>query len=134
MIATLIRWSLANRFLVLLATLFMSAWGIWSINNTPVDALPDLSDVQVIIRTSYPGQAPQLVEKQVTYPLATTMLAVPGARTVAPHGCRPVADRFRILQALERARHISIEDGRLSLKDENDEVLATLAAQTDPGD
>ena len=82
MIATLIRWSLANRFLVLLATLFMSAWGIWSINNTPVDALPDLSDVQVIIRTSYPGQAPQLVEKQVTYPLATTMLAVPGARTV----------------------------------------------------
>ena len=74
MIATLIRWSLANRFLVLLATLFMSAWGIWSINNTPVDALPDLSDVQVIIRTSYPGQAPQLVEKQVTYPLATTML------------------------------------------------------------
>ena len=82
MIATLIRWSLANRFLVLLATLFMSAWGIWSINNTPVDALPDLSDVQVIIRTSYPGQAPQLVEKQDTYPLATTMLAVPGARTV----------------------------------------------------
>jgi len=82
MIAAIIRWSLANRFLVLLATLFMSAWGIWSINHTPVDALPDLSDVQVIIRTSYPGQAPQLVEKQVTYPLATTMLAVPGARTV----------------------------------------------------
>jgi copper/silver efflux system protein len=82
MIAVIIRWSLANRFLVLLATLFMSAWGIWAINHTPVDALPDLSDVQVIIRTSYPGQAPQLVEKQVTYPLATTMLAVPGARTV----------------------------------------------------
>ena len=82
MIAAIIRWSLANRFLVLLATLFMSVWGIWSINHTPVDALPDLSDVQVIIRTSYPGQAPQLVEKQVTYPIATTMLAVPGARTV----------------------------------------------------
>ncbi|MCK5874133.1 MAG: efflux RND transporter permease subunit [Alcanivoracaceae bacterium] len=82
MIAAIIRWSLANRFLVLLASLFMSAWGIWSVNHTPVDALPDLSDVQVIIRTSYPGQAPQLVEKQVTYPLATTMLAVPGARTV----------------------------------------------------
>jgi Cu(I)/Ag(I) efflux system membrane protein CusA/SilA len=82
MINAIIRWSLANRFLVLLATLFMSAWGIWSINNTPVDALPDLSDVQVIIRTNYPGQAPQLVEKQVTYPLATTMLAVPGAHTV----------------------------------------------------
>ncbi len=82
MIAALIRWSLANRFLVLLATLFITAWGIWSIKHTPVDALPDLSDVQVIVRTSYPGQAPQLVEKQVTYPLATTMLAVPGARTV----------------------------------------------------
>jgi Cu(I)/Ag(I) efflux system membrane protein CusA/SilA len=82
MIAAIIRWSLANRFLVLLATLSMSAWGIWSVKYTPVDALPDLSDVQVIIRTSYPGQAPQLVEKQVTYPLATTMLAVPGARTV----------------------------------------------------
>ncbi|AJD48152.1 CzcA family heavy metal RND efflux protein [Isoalcanivorax pacificus W11-5] len=82
MIAALIRWSLANRFLVLLATLFISVWGVWSINNTPVDALPDLSDVQVIIRTSYPGQAPQLVEQQVTYPIATTMLAVPGARAV----------------------------------------------------
>src|SRR5690606_34221916 len=70
------------RFLVLLATLFISVWGVWSINNTPVDALPDLSDVQVIIRTSYPGQAPQLVEQQVTYPIATTMLAVPGARAV----------------------------------------------------
>src|ERR1700712_1674135 len=82
MIADLIRWSVANRFLVLLATLFVTAWGIWSIQNTPVDALPDLSDVQVIIRTPYPGQAPQIVENQVTYPLATTMLSVPGARTV----------------------------------------------------
>lgn len=82
MIAKLIRWSVANRFLVLLATLFIVAWGIWSLRSTPIDALPDLSDVQVIIRTSYPGQAPQIVENQVTYPLATTMLSVPGAKTV----------------------------------------------------
>ncbi|MBY0339596.1 MAG: efflux RND transporter permease subunit [Rhodocyclaceae bacterium] len=82
MIAKLIRWSVANRFLVLLATVFITAWGIWSIKTTPIDALPDLSDVQVIIRTSYPGQAPQIVENQVTYPLATTMLSVPGAKAV----------------------------------------------------
>lgn len=82
MIAHLIKWSVANRFLVLLATLFTVAWGIWSVKTTPIDALPDLSDVQVIIRTSYPGQAPQIVENQVTYPLATTMLSVPGAKTV----------------------------------------------------
>ncbi|MCJ1886641.1 efflux RND transporter permease subunit [Pseudomonas sp. LA21] len=82
MIARLIRWSVANRFLILLATLFIVAWGLWSLRSTPIDALPDLSDVQVIIRTSYPGQAPQIVENQVTYPLATTMLSVPGAKTV----------------------------------------------------
>ncbi len=82
MIEKLIRWSLANRFLVLLATLFIAAWGIWSLRSTPLDALPDLSDTQVIIRTSFPGQAPQIIENQVTYPLATTMLSVPGARTV----------------------------------------------------
>ncbi|GLZ87969.1 cation transporter [Metapseudomonas resinovorans] len=82
MIAALIRWSLANRFLVILATLFATAWGVWSVQNMPMDALPDLSDVQVIIRTPYPGQAPQIVENQVTYPLATTMLSVPGAKTV----------------------------------------------------
>ncbi|MCK1789680.1 efflux RND transporter permease subunit [Pseudomonas violetae] len=82
MIAALIRWSVANRFLVLLATLFVTAWGIWSVQSTPIDALPDLSDVQVIIRTPYAGQAPQIVENQVTYPLATTMLSVPGAKTV----------------------------------------------------
>ncbi|EOL9916048.1 Cu(+)/Ag(+) efflux RND transporter permease subunit CusA, partial [Escherichia coli] len=61
---------------------FLSIWGTWTIINTPVDALPDLSDVQVIIKTSYPGQAPQIVENQVTYPLTTTMLSVPGAKTV----------------------------------------------------
>jgi Cu(I)/Ag(I) efflux system membrane protein CusA/SilA len=82
MIARLIRWSIENRFFVLLATLLVTAWGIWSVSRTPVDALPDLSDVQVIIRTPYPGQAPQLVENQVTYPLTTTMLSVPGAKTV----------------------------------------------------
>ncbi|PAU57489.1 efflux RND transporter permease subunit [Pseudomonas indica] len=82
MIERLIHWSIGNRFLVLLATLFVTAWGIWSVRSTPLDALPDLSDTQVIIRTSYPGQAPQIVENQVTYPLATTMLSVPGAKTV----------------------------------------------------
>jgi Cu(I)/Ag(I) efflux system membrane protein CusA/SilA len=82
MIARLIRWSLANRFLVLLATLLVAAWGVWSVTRTPLDALPDLSDVQVIIRTPYPGQAPRIVENQVTYPLTTTMLSVPGAKTV----------------------------------------------------
>ncbi|MYM95888.1 efflux RND transporter permease subunit [Duganella vulcania] len=82
MIAKLIRWSITNRFLVLLATVFIAAWGVWSLSRTPLDAIPDLSDVQVIIRTSYPGQAPQIVENQVTYPLTTTMLSVPGAKTV----------------------------------------------------
>lgn len=82
MIAALIRWSVVNRFLVLLATLLMTAVGIWSLRITPIDALPDLSDVQVIIRTPYPGQAPQIVENQITYPLTTTMLSVPGAKTV----------------------------------------------------
>ena len=82
MIAKLIRWSIANRMLVLLATVFIAAWGVWALARTPLDAIPDLSDVQVIIRTSFPGQAPQIVENQVTYPLTTTMLSVPGAKTV----------------------------------------------------
>jgi len=82
MIAAIIRWSVANRFLVLLATLFVIAGGVWSVRSTAIDALPDLSDVQVIVRTTLPGQAPQIVESQVTYPLATTMLSVPGAKTV----------------------------------------------------
>lgn len=82
MIAKLIRWSIANRFLVLLVTLVVTGWGLWSLSKTPLDALPDLSDVQVIIRTTYPGQAPQIVENQITYPLTTTMLSVPGAKTV----------------------------------------------------
>jgi Cu(I)/Ag(I) efflux system membrane protein CusA/SilA len=82
MIARLIRWSIANSFLVLLATAMLCAWGVWTMFRIPLDAIPDLSDVQVIIRTTYPGQAPQIVENQVTYPLATTMLSVPGAKTV----------------------------------------------------
>src|SRR5207253_7762341 len=82
MIARLIRWSIVNRFLVLLATLMVGAWGVYSMLRTPLDALPDLSDVQVIIRTTYPGQAPRIVENQITYPLTTTMLSVPGAKTV----------------------------------------------------
>ena len=82
MIAALIRWSVANRFFVLLGALALIVAGGLAVRSTSIDALPDLSDTQVIIRTSYPGQAPQLVENQVTYPLATTMLSVPGAKTV----------------------------------------------------
>jgi Cu(I)/Ag(I) efflux system membrane protein CusA/SilA len=82
MIARLIRWSIVNRFLVLVATAGLTGWGVWALSRTPLDAIPDLSDTQVIIRTTYPGQAPQIVENQVTYPLTTTMLSVPGAKTV----------------------------------------------------
>jgi len=81
-IARLILASIRNRFLVLLATVMLTGWGLWAVRSTPLDALPDLSDVQVIIRTPFPGQAPQIVENQVTYPLTTTMLSVPGAKTV----------------------------------------------------
>ena len=82
MIESIIRWSVGNRFFVLLATFMLVGIGLFSLKNTPVDALPDLSDVQVIIKTTYPGQAPQVVEDQVTYPLTTAMLSVPGAVTV----------------------------------------------------
>ena len=82
MVAGIIRWSLQNRFLILLATVLLVVWSFYTIKNTSVDAIPDLSDVQVIIKTDYPGQAPQVVEDQVTYPLTTAMLAVPGAVTV----------------------------------------------------
>lgn len=82
MIASIIRWSIANRLFVLLATAVLVGVGVYSVKNTPIDAIPDLSDVQVIIKTSYPGQAPQVVEDQVTYPLTTAMLSVPGAVTV----------------------------------------------------
>ncbi|TFW13337.1 efflux RND transporter permease subunit [Massilia arenosa] len=82
MIARVIRWSIAHRIMVLVAAVAIAGWGIWSVARIPVDALPDLSDVQVIIRTTWPGQAPQIVENQVTYPLTTTMMSVPGAKTV----------------------------------------------------
>ncbi|MDH3352615.1 MAG: CusA/CzcA family heavy metal efflux RND transporter, partial [Gammaproteobacteria bacterium] len=82
MIAGLIRWSIQNRVLVLILSALLTAWGIFSLRQTPVDALPDLSDVQVIIKTSFPGQAPQVVEDQVTYPLTTAMLSVPKAINV----------------------------------------------------
>ncbi|PCJ59132.1 MAG: CusA/CzcA family heavy metal efflux RND transporter [Rhodospirillaceae bacterium] len=82
MIVALIRWSIGNRFLVVMLALLLAGWGAYALKNTPLDAIPDLSDVQVIIKTSYPGQAPQVVEDQVTYPLTTAMLAVPGAVTV----------------------------------------------------
>lgn len=82
MIERVIHWSIANRFFVLLTTCIVIGIGLYSLRNTPVDALPDLSDVQVIIKTSYPGQSPQVIEDQVTYPLTTTMLSVPGAKTV----------------------------------------------------
>jgi Cu(I)/Ag(I) efflux system membrane protein CusA/SilA len=82
MVVALIRWSINNRFFVILAALIIVGLGLYSVKNTPLDAIPDLSDVQVIIKTSYPGQAPQVVEDQVTYPLTTAMLSVPGAVTV----------------------------------------------------
>src|SRR5438067_1504733 len=82
MIAKLIRWSIVNRFLVLLGVAMIAAWGSWATLRTPLDALPDLSDVQVIIRTTFPGQDPQSVEHQITYPLTTTTLSVPGAKSV----------------------------------------------------
>lgn len=82
MIAAVIRASLRNRLLVILAALAMAGWGIWAVQRAPLDALPDLSDVQVIVKASYPGKAPQVIEDQVTWPLTTSMLSVPGAKTV----------------------------------------------------
>ena len=79
MIPAVIRWSIANRFVVVVASLMLAAAGIWAVRTMPIDAIPDLSDVQVIVKTPFPGQAPQVVEDQVTYPIATAMLAVPGA-------------------------------------------------------
>ncbi|RTZ59094.1 MAG: CusA/CzcA family heavy metal efflux RND transporter [Gammaproteobacteria bacterium] len=82
MIAAIVQWSLRNRFFILLATLILLAAGVYAVKQTPIDAIPDLSDVQVIVKTSFPGQAPQVVEDQVTYPLTTAMLSVPKAVTV----------------------------------------------------
>ncbi|MCU5775436.1 efflux RND transporter permease subunit [Erwiniaceae bacterium BAC15a-03b] len=129
MIASVIRWSLRNRLMVLLAALFMAAWGIWSLQKAPLDALPDLSDVQVIIRVSYPGKAPQLVEDQVTWPLTSTMLSVPGAKTVRGYsmfgdawvyvlfadGTDPYWARSRVLEYLSQAQAILPAEARASL-------------------
>ncbi|MHA6287147.1 efflux RND transporter permease subunit [Maricaulis sp. CAU 1757] len=82
MIASVIRWSIGNRLIVLILAAMLTGYGLYSLARTPLDAIPDLSDVQVIVKTTYPGQAPQVVEDQVTYPLTTAMLAVPGASTV----------------------------------------------------
>jgi len=82
MLKNLINWSIHNRFLVLVATVIITGWGWVSLQQTPLDAIPDLSDVQVIIKTAYPGQSPRVVEDQVTYPITTTMLSVPGAQVV----------------------------------------------------
>jgi len=129
MIAYLIRWSMANRFLVLLDTLMVSAWGVWALYHTPLDAIPDLSDVQVIIRTSYPGQAPQIVENQITYPLTTTMLSVPGAKTVRGYsffgdsfvyilfddGTDPYWARSRVLEYMNQVQSRLPSQARTSL-------------------
>jgi len=118
MIAALIRWSIANRFLVLLASVLLAAWGVVSLLRTPLDAIPDLSDTQVIIRTTFPGQAPRIVEDQLTYPLATTMMSVPGAKTVRGYsmfgdsfvyvlfedGTDPYWARSRVLEYLNQAQ------------------------------
>lgn len=117
MIARIIEWSIKNRFLVLLALFMLLAGGLFVIKNTAVDAIPDLSDVQVIVQTPYPGQAPQVVEDQVTYPLATAMLAVPGAVTVRAYsffgdsyvyvifkdGTDPYWARSRVLEYINQA-------------------------------
>ena len=129
MIARMIRWSIANRFLVLIATLALAAWGVWSLIRTPLDALPDLSDVQVIIRTSWPGQAPQIIENQVTYPLTTTMMSVPGAKTVRGYsffgdsfvyvlfedGTDPYWARSRVLEYLNQVQSRLPQQARASL-------------------
>lgn len=82
MLKKLIHWSISNRFLVLVLTLVVTGWGWVALQKMPLDAIPDLSDAQVIIRTSFPGQSPRVVEEQVTYPITTTMLSVPGAEVV----------------------------------------------------
>lgn len=118
MIVALIHASIRNRFLLLMSTMLLVGWGVWTMWNMPLDALPDLSDTQVIVRTSWPGQPPQVVEDQLTYPLATTMLSVPGAKTVRAYsffgdsfvyvifhgGTDPYWARSRVLEYLSQVR------------------------------
>src|SRR5210317_833430 len=117
MIVFIINWSLKNRFMVLVFTAVLVAWGINSVRTIPLDAIPDLSDVQVIVKTSFPGQAPQVVEDQVTYPLTTAMLSVPKATNVRGYsffgdsfvyvifkdGTDPYWARSRVLEYLNQA-------------------------------
>ena len=93
MLKKLIRWSISNRFLVLVMTLVVTGWGWVALQKIPLDAIPDLSDAQVIIRTSFPGQSPRVVEEQVTYPITTTMLSVPGAEIVRGYFERSIRSR-----------------------------------------
>ena len=118
MIGALIHGSIRNRFLVLMGALLLTGWGVWAMLHMPLDALPDLSDTQVILRTNWPGQPPQVVEDQLTYPLATTMLSVPGVKTVRAYsffgdsfvyvifheGTDPYWARSRVLEYLSQAR------------------------------
>ncbi|MCG6970766.1 MAG: efflux RND transporter permease subunit [Gammaproteobacteria bacterium] len=92
MIAHIIRWSIENRSLVLIFTVLLAAWGVFAVKQTPLDAIPDLSDLQVIIKTTYPGQAPEVVEDQVTYPIASAMLSVP--KTTAVRGYSFFGDSY----------------------------------------
>src|ERR1700739_1351409 len=85
MLTRIIDFSLKNKFIILLATVALAFGGIYAVRHVPLDAIPDLSDVQVIIYTEWPGQAPQIVEDQVTYPITTKMLSVPGAKVVRGH-------------------------------------------------
>ncbi|RAT14244.1 cation transporter [Lonsdalea populi] len=129
MIAYVIRWSLRNRLLVLLAAVMLAAGGLWSVQKIPLDALPDLSDVQVIVKASYPGKAPQVVEDQITWPLTTTLLSVPGARTVRgfsmfgdayvyvlfEDGTDPYWARSRVLESLSQTQSALPPQARVSL-------------------
>ncbi|TDY04238.1 efflux RND transporter permease subunit [Thiohalophilus thiocyanatoxydans] len=129
MIERIIDWSLHNRFLVLLLTVVLCGWGWYAVKNTPLDAIPDLSDVQVIIKTTYPGQAPRVVEDQVTYPLTTAMLSVPGAKTVRGYsmfgdsfvyilfedGTDPYWARSRVLEYLSQVESRLPEQARPAL-------------------
>ncbi|AMO81738.1 efflux RND transporter permease subunit [Obesumbacterium proteus] len=129
MIAAVIRWSLKNRLLVVLAAIGLAVWGLWAVQKAPLDALPDLSDTQVIIRVSYPGKAPQVVENLVTYPLTTTMLSVPGAKTVRgfsmfgdsyvyvlfDDGTDPYWARSRVLEYLSQVQSTLPPEAKASL-------------------
>jgi len=129
LIRSIIRWSIENRPLILLISLILAAWGIRSLGSIPLDAIPDLSDTQVIIKTSYPGQAPQIIEDQVTYPITTTMLTVPGATTVRGYsffgdsyvyvlfdeGVDPYWARSRVSEYLNEVEKTLPEGARTSL-------------------